>query len=180
MPITEGLKTAQELRAAGASPALAEVLAAKFEAVAVATRDAAFRDILVELKALRTDISGDMMTLRTDISGEVKTLRMEVAGELKAIRTDVSGELKTMRTDVSGELKTMRTEVSGELKTIRTEFTGELKELRAEIELRFAKMETLIAQSGERHERSLRMFMGMALTALGVAVAIIKLFPNAH
>lgn len=169
MPITEGLKTAQELRAAGASPALAEVLAAKFEAVAVATRDAAFRDILVELKALRTDISGDMMTLRTDISGEVKTLRMEVAGELKAIRTDVSGELKTMRTEVSGELK-----------TIRTEFTGELKELRAEIELRFAKMETLIAQSGERHERSLRMFMGMALTALGVAVAIIKLFPNAH
>ena len=67
MPITEELKTAQELRAAGAAPALAELLAAKLEGVAVATRDAAFRDILVEIKALRGDMNAELKALRSDM-----------------------------------------------------------------------------------------------------------------
>ncbi len=56
MPITEELKTAQELRAAGAAPALAELLAAKLETTAAATRDASFRDFLAEMKAMRADM----------------------------------------------------------------------------------------------------------------------------
>jgi hypothetical protein len=103
MPITEELKTAQELRAAGAAPPLAELLAQKLEAVAVATRESTFRDFQVELKALR-----------------------------------------------------------------------------AENGLQFAKLETSIAEVKASQERSLRMFMAAVLGALGVAVAIIKLFPNLH
>jgi hypothetical protein len=114
MPITEELKTAQELRAAGAAPALAELLAAKLEGVAVATRDAAFRDILVEIKALRGDMN------------------------------------------------------------------AEFKSVRADMDLRFAKMETLIAESRASQETSMRVFMAAMIAALGVAVAIIKLFPNWH
>ena len=78
MPITEELKTAQELRAAGAAPALAELLAAKFEAAAVAGRDAAFRDVLVELKGMRTDFSGEFKAFRADITAELKGFQADV------------------------------------------------------------------------------------------------------
>jgi hypothetical protein len=114
MPITEELKTAQELRAAGAAPALAELLAAKFEATAVVTRDASFRDFQAEVRALRADI-------------DVRFAKME-----------------------------------------------------ALVDLRFAKMETFIAEARASQETSMRVFMAAMIAALGVSVAIIKLFPNWH
>ncbi len=103
MPITEELKTAQELRAAGAAPALAELLATKFEATAVVTRDSAFRDFQAEVRALRADI-----------------------------------------------------------------------------DVRFAKMEAQNSELRASMETSLRVFMAAMIAALGLAVAIIKLFPNWH
>jgi len=119
VPITDPLKTAQELRAAGAPPALAELLAQKLEAVAAASKESAFQDFQSEIKDLRAEIN------------------LQVAA-----------------------------------------FRAEIAIFRAEIELRFAKLETLIAEAKASQEHSLRLFMGAVLAALGVAVAIIKLFPN--
>jgi len=50
MPITEELKTAQELRAAGLTQRLAELLAAKLESTAQTSRHSALRDFPNELK----------------------------------------------------------------------------------------------------------------------------------
>ncbi len=121
MPITEELKTAQELRAAGAAPALAELLAAKLEVTAAATRDATFRDFLAEMKTLHTNMDLRFANMRTEMD-----LRF------------------------------------------------------ANMDVRFAKLETLIAESKASHEASMRGFMAAMIAALGVAVAIIKLFPNLH
>jgi hypothetical protein len=103
MPIAEELKTAQELRAAGAAPALAELLAAKLETTAAATRDASFRDFQSEVKALRGDI-----------------------------------------------------------------------------DVRFTKMEAQNSELRASLETSMGVFMAGMIAVIGVAVAIIKLFPNWH
>jgi hypothetical protein len=119
-----------------AAPALAELLAAKFEATAVVTRDAAFRDFQAEMKAFRADVTA----------------------EFNAFRADVTAEFKAFRADV----------------------TAEFKDLRADVDLRFAKMEARIAEARASQETSMRVLMAALIAALGVAVAIIKLFPNFH
>jgi len=50
MPIEGELKTAQELRAAGLTQRLAELLAANLESTAQASRDSGFRDFPNEMK----------------------------------------------------------------------------------------------------------------------------------
>jgi len=117
MPITEELKTAQELRAAGAAPALAELLAAKLEATAAAARDSAFRDFLAEMKSLRADI------------------------DVRFAQVDVR-----------------------------------FAETRAQI----VEMKAQNAETRAALETSMRVWMAAWIAALGVAVAIIKLFPNWH
>jgi len=148
MPITEELKTAQELRAAGAAPALAELLAAKLEGVAVATRDAAFRDILVEIKALRGDMNAEFKSVRADMAAEFKALRADMNAEFKALRADI--DLRFARVDVRF----------------------------AETHARIAEADARSAETRAALETSMRVWMAAMIAALGVAVAIIKLFPN--
>jgi flagellar capping protein FliD len=60
----------------------------------------------------------------------------------------------------------------------------ELSALEARLDVRFAQMEARFAQMEARFERSLRLQLAAILTAFvgvtGLAVALIKLFPNAH
>ena len=67
--------------------------------------------------------------------------------------------------------------ISAENERLRAELRADMKQLRADLDVRFAEQEA-------RFERALRVQVAAILTAIvGVttlAVAIIKLFPNAH
>ena len=67
--------------------------------------------------------------------------------------------------------------ISAENERLRAELRADMKQLRADLDVRFAGQEA-------RFERALRVQVAAILTAIvGVttlAVAIIKLFPNAH
>ncbi|MFI5399859.1 MAG: hypothetical protein ACHQZQ_02245 [SAR324 cluster bacterium] len=84
MPLTEELKTAQDLREAGLPQKAAEVLAAKLEATAQAARDSVFRDF-------RGEINGRFDALHAEISTLISGLRAELAGNKAEISTSISG-----------------------------------------------------------------------------------------
>ena len=68
MPITEELKTAQELRDAGLPQRVAEVLAAKFETTAQATRETAVEAFRAEIKSRFDALGVQLASLQTEIA----------------------------------------------------------------------------------------------------------------
>jgi hypothetical protein len=121
MPITEALKTAQELRAAGMSAPLAEVVAAKLEQSAALSRDAAFDAVKAELSLLRSELMGEMGTMR----GEIGAMRGEI-GAMRGEMGNMKGEMGTMR----GEMGNMK----GETGAMRGEMGGLRAEIKADLE----------------------------------------------
>jgi len=94
MPITEELKTAQDLRDAGLTQKAAEVLAAKFEAAAQSTRDSVFRDFRAEMNA-RFD------ALHAEISTLISGLRAEMAGLNSSLRAEISTSTSGLRAEIA-------------------------------------------------------------------------------
>ena len=74
--------------------------------------------------------------------------------------------------------------ISAENERLRAELRADMKQLRADLDVRFAQIDSRFAAQEARFERALRVQVAAILTAIvGVttlAVAIIKLFPNAH
>jgi hypothetical protein len=93
MPITEELKTAQDLRDAGLPQRVAELLAAKLEATAQATRDSAFRDFRGEFRDFRGEINARFDALHAEISTSISGLRAEIASN----KADVEKSLRQMQ-----------------------------------------------------------------------------------
>jgi peptidoglycan hydrolase CwlO-like protein len=87
MPITEELKTAQELRDAGLPQRVAEVLAAKFEVTALATRDAAFNAFRTEMNARFDALSLRLAELQAEISGTKAEIGNSKADTEKSMRS---------------------------------------------------------------------------------------------
>ena len=112
MPITEALKTAQELRAAGMSAPLAEVVAAKLEQSAALSRDAAFDAVKAELSLLRSELMGEMGTMR----GEIGAMRGEM-GNMKGEMGNMRGEMGGLRAEIKADLERSLREVQGRMLT---------------------------------------------------------------
>ena len=75
MPITEELRTAQELREAGLPQRVAELLAAKLEGTAQAARDTAFRDFLAEIRDLRADLTAQMSAHKAEMDKSLRSVQ---------------------------------------------------------------------------------------------------------
>jgi hypothetical protein len=97
MPITQALKTAQELRAAGMPAALAEVVAAKLEESAGLSRDAAFDSVKAELSLLRSELKGEMGSLKSEIKGDLERSLREVQGRMLTAILGVGALIITLR-----------------------------------------------------------------------------------
>lgn len=94
MPITEELKTAQELRDAGLPQRVAEVLAAKFETTALATRDAAFNAFRTEMNSRFEALNLALAALHADIAA----LHAEIAGNKAQVadwRADIEKSIRS-------------------------------------------------------------------------------------
>ena len=78
MPITEELKTATELEAAGAPRALAQLLARKLEESAAAGRQASLDAFAAEMRTLRMEMDARFDSL----TAEMKLLHAEMRAEL--------------------------------------------------------------------------------------------------
>jgi predicted transcriptional regulator len=99
MPITEQLRTATELEAAGASHALAQVLARKFEESAAAARDATLDAFATEMKLLRAELNSQFEKIEgrfEKIEGRFEKIdgRFEqIDGKLDTIEARLRAEL---------------------------------------------------------------------------------------
>jgi hypothetical protein len=151
MPITQERETIQDLRSAGFTENQAIVLAAKLEAAS----QAASQDLKGFLVAELDKRFGELDKRFADVDKRFVDLesRMNVRFEASEGRTNVG-----------------------------------FAEMEARMNVGFAQMEARMnvgfAQLEARFEKSLRLQLAAILTAIvgvtGLAVAIIKLFPNAH
>jgi len=102
MPITEELKTAQELRAAGLTQRLAELLAAKLESTAQASRDSAFRDFQSEMKQLRAELHAETNQLRAEMTARFEALVAQMAAYKADTEKSIRASQGTLLTAILG------------------------------------------------------------------------------
>jgi|SRR5579863_537402 len=93
MPITEELKTAQELRDAGLTQRAAELLAAKLEVTAQATRDVSFRDMQTEMKAFRAEMNSRFDALSAQVSVQIAEHKADTEKSLRSLQTVLPGAI---------------------------------------------------------------------------------------
>ena len=104
-----------------------------------------------------------------------------LASKFEATAQATSQDLKSF---ISTENERLRAEVRMENERLRAELRADMKQLRADLDVRFAQIDSRFAAQEACFERALRVQSAAILTAIvgvaTVAVAIIKLFPNAH
>jgi F0F1-type ATP synthase membrane subunit b/b' len=99
-----------------------------------------------------------------DAVREMKTI---VTQEGERIRTELRGEMQALRTELRSEMQALHTELRSEMQVLRTELRAEFQTQLKELELRIA----------ERLRSQMLWFFTMQTALLGIAVAVIKLFP---
>jgi DNA anti-recombination protein RmuC len=151
MPLTNTLETARRIEALGFTHQQAQGFAELLEDTAHATQQ----------------------DLKDFIREQIGTLDRK----LDAQEEKLAGKLDAQEEKLAGKLDAQEEKLAGKLGAQEEKLAGKLDALEGRINVRFAEQEA-------RFEHSLRMQLATILTAIigvvGLAVAIIKLFPNVH
>ena len=104
MPTPEEQKTAQDLRDAGLTQRAAEVLAAKLETTAQASRDSAFRDFRAELNAKFDALHAEIAEVKVQVTSLDSSLRAEIA----SLDSDLRAPIAATKADSEKSLRQMQ------------------------------------------------------------------------
>ncbi len=173
MPLTDTLKTAEELRDVGFTEEQSHLLAHKLEE-AVSTQNQDLKTFFkAELLAMEGRLETRFESLRTELKQDIAELR----NELKQDIAEVRNELKQDIADVRSELKQDIAEVRVEIAELRSELKQDSGEVRAQSSVGIAQLKAEFHSA--LREQLLRM-VTITVALLSLAVAVIKLFPDLY
>jgi DNA anti-recombination protein RmuC len=156
MPITNTLDVSRRLTQAGVPAAQAEVFSELFEGTA--------QDAVREMKAI---LMQEGERTRTELRAEMQAQGAELRAELQAQGAELRAEMQTLRAELRAEMQAQGAELRAEMQALRNELRAEFQTELKELELRVA----------ERLRSQMLWFFTVQTALLGIAVAVIKLFP---
>lgn len=100
MPITDTLKTAEDLRRVGFTDEQSTTLATKLEETAHAQSEDLKSFIRGELGNMEARLDARIESLRIDLKQDIQELRSELKGEIQEVRADLKPEILEVRVEM--------------------------------------------------------------------------------